>query len=77
MTEFTDLAELPEDERIQFLGRKAQTKIVGVIVESDQPVKIKRYIRKVTERFPGVRLMKKAKGPTRDTVILKFGPKLT
>ena len=70
-TGFTDLADLPEDERIRLIAEAAKTKVVGFFVDDD--AKADRYIRKLGDR---VRLIeRKADVLVKGTVFVKVGPK--
>jgi hypothetical protein len=74
---YSDLFELSEDSRIQAIGEAASTgNTVGVVLEKDELKKIERYIRKVTERYPGIVVLKRIDGPTPLLVTIKFGKKL-
>lgn len=76
MTEFADLYELAEDTRIEVIGRALMTgRSVGVCLEKDEPAKIERYIRKVTERYPGIVVLERFAGPTPLVITVKFGRK--
>lgn len=75
MKAYADLYQLPEDARIQVIGKAATVGITGIIVEKADLEKINRYIRKITTEFPEVTFLSKTDGPTKDTVLLKFGPK--
>jgi hypothetical protein len=74
---FYDLHAVAEDNRIAAIGEAAKRSLVGVMLERDEPAKVARYIRKVTERFPGVRLIDQTDGPTPLVVTLRFGPKVS
>lgn len=59
MTAYADLYELPEDERIELVGRQVMFRqmTVGVAVEAegkDGMTKANRYITKLKERFAGI-----------------------
>ena len=73
---YADLADLPEDERIKIIGHTitVHLKTVAVCVD-DQPGKPERYIKKMTERFPGVVVIDQFKGPVPDVVTIRFGPR--
>lgn len=76
MTQYADLFELSEDSRIQAIGEAAMTgKTVGVCLEKDEPKKIARYIKKVTERYPEIAVLSRIDGPTALIVTIKFGRK--
>lgn len=70
---YADLADLPEDERIDIIGRMASHgKVVGVFVDDD--VKADRYIDKLVTRYP-VRIVDRGPGITAGTVMFRVGPK--
>ncbi len=70
---YEDLHELSEDDRIKVIGDAAMTgKTVGVCLEKSEPQKIARYIAKVTERFPAVRVIERIEGPTTLVITIKF-----
>ncbi len=72
MKGYADLADLPEDERIEIIARTAAAgEIVGFVVDDDP--KAERYIRKL-RRFD-VRVIDKKAGPVRGTVMVRVGPK--
>lgn len=72
-----DLYSLKEDDRIDAIGMAAAAgNIVGVILEKNEPEKIARYIKKITEKYKSVRLISQEDGPTKESVVLKFGPTL-
>jgi hypothetical protein len=76
VTHYADLFELSEDSRIETIGRAASSgQSVGVLLERNEPEKIERYIRKVTERYPGVAVLKRFDGPTPLVVTIQFGRK--
>ncbi len=71
-----DLYRLKEDDRLKLIADTASTgALVGVILERDEPEKIERYIKGITEL--GARLVDRQDGPTAGTVLLRFGPKET
>lgn len=74
MTRFADLHNMHEDDRIELIGEVAASgRVVGVFLEKNEPEKIARYIKKVTERFPHVVLLDQMDGPTKSAVTLRFG----
>jgi hypothetical protein len=75
--EYSDLYDLREDERIRMIGEHARHKLVGALLEKNEPKKIARYIKKVTEQFPDVRHLDTTDGPTTGVVTLRFCPKTT
>ena len=76
-THYIDLYTLPEDKRIQMIGDMAATRVTGVMLEKNEPVKIARYIEKVTKRFPEVRHIDTTDVPdTKNLIVMvRFGPK--
>lgn len=77
MPPFKDIADNPEDERIREIGEKTMREklVVGFITDSEAG-KAERYIRKLTERFPGIRVIYRGDGPVAETVLVKVGPPL-
>lgn len=72
---YSDLHDLSEDDRIKQIGSAAALgNRVGVIVD-DIPSKVKRYIDKVTKRYPSVQLLEQTQGPTPGVRTLAFGPR--
>lgn len=64
---YADLADLPEDERINIIGRTAESgKRVAFIVEND--TKADRYIEKLTSRFK-VSVAKRLDGPIKGETV--------
>lgn len=74
MKAFADLADLPEDERITVAANTAIRGhcIVGVAVD-DEPEKVARYVRKLQAH--GVRVIDQTKGPVKNVVLIRIGPK--
>lgn len=74
---FKDIADHDEDERIHQIGQKAMGErlTVGFITDSEAG-KAERYIKKLIERFPGIRVISQGIGPVADTVLVKVGPPL-
>lgn len=75
---YKDLHLEPEDERIRQIGEKCMREkfVVGFIVD-DEPGKADRYIRKLQERYPGIRVTYRGKGPTPHVETVKVEPPLT
>ena len=66
MKAYSDLADLPEDDRIAIIGRTAENgNRVAFVVEDH--AKADRYIEKLTKRFQ-VSVAKRLDGPVKDTV---------
>lgn len=76
MTKFADIADFDEDKRIDIIGHRAMVhkEKVAFIVEEDEQEKKERYIRKLKERFPGIRIIEEGKGPIPNCVWVKVGP---
>lgn len=74
---FIDMHTMPEDERIRYIGEIATSKITAVMLEKNEPAKIKRYIDKVTKRFSRVRHIDTKDVPETENlvVMVRFGPK--
>lgn len=73
---YADITELSEDERIAAIGKTCMAgNTVGVCLEANEPKKIKRYIKKVLARFPGLCVLQRIEGPTPLIVTIKFGKK--
>lgn len=72
---FADLADLPEDARIDIIGRTVVElgKTVAVCLD-DQPAKVERYIAKLRARFPAVVVLEQITGPVAGVITLKLGP---
>ena len=74
---FADLADLPEDDRIEIIGRTAEAgKKVAFVVDDDE--KADRYVRKLIERH-AVRVLSRGPGPVKSTVVTvgPIGPRTT
>ena len=75
MPAFIDLADHEEDFRIGQIGHAAMVnKITVSFVTDSEPGKADRYISKLQERFPGIRIIARGDGPVADTVWVKVGP---
>lgn len=72
---YVDLHSLEEDKRIDLIGHTVTVhgKTVAVVTDSD-PGKAERYIAKLTERWPGCKIIDRFDGPTPGTVTFKVGP---
>lgn len=73
--QYSDLGDLPEDERIQIIGSRAidHGEKVGFFV-GDEPGKPERYIKKLREQFPAIQILYRGKGPIPGTVFITVGP---
>ena len=82
---YADLHELPEDERIAIIGDRAEAGNLIAVFVDNEPEKVARYIRKMAERYPTVRLIKqtddalvvKTAGGSEGATLLQFGPALS
>ena len=77
MPPFKDIADNSEDERIREIGEKTMCEklVVGFVTDSEAG-KAERYIRKLQERFPGIRVIYQGDGPVAETVLVKVAPPL-
>lgn len=75
MREFRDVADLPEDERIDIIGRTASrtSGLVGFIV--DDEAKADRYIAKLLAAYPLLRVVDRGPGPVASTVLVRISQK--
>ena len=74
---YKDLGNEPEDERIRQIGEKAMKDrllLIFVVDEEPDSAKLKRYLRKLEERFPGIRVIGQGKGPVPNSEWAKVGP---
>lgn len=73
---FADLADLDEDKRIEVIGRTVMEgrKRSAVCVEADEPEKLARYVRKLTEHYPGIVIGAARPGPVEGTVTVYVDP---
>lgn len=71
---FADLADLPEDKRIEIIGHTVTVhgKTVAVCVD-DVASKVARYVRKLSA-IPGVVVLDQTKGPVKGSVTIRVGP---
>ena len=72
---YKDIANTPEDDRIDTIGRTVmeQKLSVAFIVDSELG-KADRYIEKLRKRFPGIVVIGRGDGPVTGTVYVKVGP---
>lgn len=82
MRGYTDLADLSEDDRIGKIGNfilqnpkkeDGSPIIVGVTVDDEGGTKAERYIKKLKEKFPSIRVIDRFKGPVANTETIRFG----
>lgn len=73
---YADLHHLTEDQRIELIGRKVMEDgaVCGVLVD-DKPGVAGRYILKLKEKFPGLKVIDVFSGPTKGVVTIKVGPR--
>jgi hypothetical protein len=76
MKGYSDLANLPEDKRIEIIGRTVVTsrQTVAVAID-DEPKKVARYIRKLNDRNPGLLNIEQVAGVVPNTVTLRVAAK--
>ena len=77
MPPFKDITDNSEDERIREIGEKTMREklVVGFVTDSEAG-KAERYIRKLQERFPGIRVIYQGDGPVAETVLVTVAPPL-
>lgn len=70
---FADLADLPEDKRIELIVHHVRDhgRTVAVCVD-DEPGKPERYAKKLAEK--GCLVLEQLKGPVKGVVTLRVGP---
>jgi len=58
MKGYTDLADLPEDERIRLIGECVMNtkQTIGFFVDHEEG-KAERYVKKLQEQFPGIKVL--------------------
>lgn len=73
---YADLHHLSEDDRIELIGRQVtdSNAICGVIVD-DEVGKAGRYILKLKERFPQLKVFDVFNGPFKGVITIKVGPR--
>jgi len=70
---------IDEDKRIELIGHYAMEhkKTVGFLVDAegvDGYEKADRYIRKLQEKWPGIRIIDKMPGPVANVITVRIGP---
>jgi len=74
MTEFADLANMPEDHRIEIIGnevmRRPAGKLIGFVVEDY--AKARRYCDELKARFPELLVDYSGRGPVRGTWLVRL-----
>lgn len=72
---YADLHGFDEDARIDLIGRTCVEggKTVAFVVD-DVPDKPDRYVRKLLEKFPGIRVVSRGPGPVAGTYTVKVAP---
>jgi len=71
-----DMYHLPEDDRIDLIASEvSKGQIVGVLLEMGIG-KVERYISKLAQRYPDVRLISRVWGPGPTVETVTFGPKV-
>jgi hypothetical protein len=83
MKGFADLGDFDEDTRIDMIGKATmsgnqssaeQPLVIGFVV--DDHVKADRYVQKLQERFPMIRIIDRFDGPIPNAVTVRVGPPL-
>lgn len=78
-----DMYKLDEDKRIDLIGKTVMCKNcedenmqtgVPVMVDYENGTKADRYIKKLQERFPGIRVIKRERGPVAETETFFLAP---
>jgi len=74
-TAIQKIPDYDEDKRIEMIGHRAMDhkERVGIVTDSEEG-KADRYIKKLQERFPGIRILERGNGPVEDSVFVKVGP---
>ena len=72
MAKFADLADMDEDDRIKKIGETAikTGTVVGFVTDDDEG-KSDRYIRKLKEQFPSLKVIHHDPGPVPHTILVK------
>ena len=77
MKGYADLADLPEDKRIDIIAHRAidHKEVVGFVVErvGEDRSKGDRYIAKLKKKYPMVSVMWRGDGPIADAETIKVG----
>lgn len=75
-TGYADLGDFDEDTRIDAIGRMVteQKKTVAVVIDNEIE-KSQRYIKKLTDKFPGLTVLDQTLGPVAGTMTIRVGPK--
>lgn len=69
---YADLADLPENKRIQIIGERAMKgEVIAFVVEDDR--KADRYLKKIANRFPKIVQLARVPGPIEGAVTVKVG----
>lgn len=74
---YADLADLPEDERIPLIGKRAMAGEVVAFIVDDEDGKLDRYLFKLFTLFPDLILVGKWPGPVEGAVTAKVKHKGT
>lgn len=71
MTQYADIADHPEWERIQIIGRMAESgRVVGYVVETNQKADL--YLKKLLAQYK-VRFVSRGPGPIVGTILVMIG----
>jgi hypothetical protein len=83
MKGFADIADFAEDTRIDMIGNATMSGkqsssekplVIGFVVENH--AKADRYVKKLQEKFPSIRIIDRFDGPVKNTVTVRVGPPL-
>ena len=73
--QYRDVADLPEDVRIDLIGKTAMRgKRVAFVTDSDLG-KADRYVAKLLAKFPALEILSRGDGPVKDVVYVTVAPK--
>lgn len=70
--QYQDLANIPEDQRIEFIGEAAMAGNATAFCVDDEPGKPERYIEKLLAKYPKIRITDQFKGPVAGVVTVKL-----
>lgn len=73
--QYHDMYQVSENQRIPSIGEAAETALIAVLLETDQPEKIARYIRKITRRYAKVQHIDTTPGLCGQVSVVRFGPR--
>lgn len=71
---YLDLGDLDEERRIDMIGQAAAAGNVVAFVTDADPGKAERYVSKLLERFPTLRVVGTVAGPVAGAITVKVAP---